>query len=60
MAGEVQMMLDVSSGIIPAARAGKVNAIMVTGSKPLEQLPNAVTFDSLYPGVDIKIGRAHV
>ncbi|MFM9967881.1 MAG: Bug family tripartite tricarboxylate transporter substrate binding protein [Burkholderiales bacterium] len=53
LAGEVQMMLDVSSGIIPALKAGKVNALMVTGAKPLEQLPGVVTFESLYPGVDI-------
>ena len=53
LAGEVQLMLDVSSGVIPALKAGKVNALMVTGSKPLEQLPGVVTFDSLYPGVDI-------
>ena len=53
LAGEVQIMLDVSSGIIPAVKAGKVNVLMVTGSKPLEQLPGVITFDSLYPGVDI-------
>lgn len=53
IAGEVQIMLDVSSGVIPALKAGKVNALMVTGSRPLEQLPGIVTFDSLYPGVDI-------
>ena len=53
LAGEVQIMLDVSSGVIPALKAGKVNALMVTGAKPLEQLPGVVTFDSLYPGVDI-------
>ncbi len=53
VAGEVQLMLDVSSGIIPAAKAGKVNVLMVTGSRPLDQLPGVATFDSLYPGVDI-------
>jgi len=53
IAGEVHVMLDVSSGIIPAMKAGKVVPLMVTGSKPLEQLPGVVTFDSLYPGVDI-------
>lgn len=53
MAGEVQIMLDVSSGVIPAMKAGKVTPLMVTGAKPLEQLPGVVTFDSLYPGVDI-------
>ena len=53
IAGEVHIMLDVSSGIIPAMKAGKVVPLMVTGSKPLEQLPGIVTFDSLYPGVDI-------
>ena len=53
IAGEVQLMLDVSSGIIPAAKSGKVTPLMVTGAKPLEQLPGVPTFDSLYPGVDI-------
>ncbi len=53
IAGEVQIMLDVSSGVIPAMKAGKVTPLMVTGARPLEQLPGVVTFDSLYPGVDI-------
>jgi len=53
IAGEVQLMLDVSSGIIPAMKAGKVNPLMVTGARPLDALPGVVTFDSLFPGVGI-------
>ena len=53
IAGEVQIMLDVSSSVIPVVSAGKARALMVTGSKPLEQLPGVPTFDSLFPGLDI-------
>jgi tripartite-type tricarboxylate transporter receptor subunit TctC len=34
-------------------KAGKLRALMVTGSAPLEQLPGAVPFDSLFPGLGI-------
>jgi tripartite-type tricarboxylate transporter receptor subunit TctC len=53
MAGEVPMMLDVTVATVPLVKSGKARAILVTGSKPLEQLPGAVPFDSLFPGVGI-------
>jgi tripartite-type tricarboxylate transporter receptor subunit TctC len=53
MAGEVPMMLDVTVATLPLVRSGKARAIMVTGSKPLEQLPGAVPFDVRFPGLGI-------
>jgi tripartite-type tricarboxylate transporter receptor subunit TctC len=53
LGGEVQLMLDVLSGVIPAVNAGKARALFVTGSRPVEQLRGVPTFDSLYPGLDI-------
>jgi len=34
-------------------KSGKLRALMVTGGAPLEQLPGAVPFDSLFPGLGI-------
>ncbi len=53
MTGEVHGMIDVTSAAIPAVKAGKAHALMVTGAKPLAQFPDAVPFDTLYPGVGI-------
>jgi tripartite-type tricarboxylate transporter receptor subunit TctC len=47
------MMLDVTVAVMPHVKAGKLRALMVTGSAPLDQLPGAVPFDSLFPGLGI-------
>ena len=53
IAGEVDMMLEVAVAAVPLVKAGKAHALMVTGALPLEPLPGAVPFESLYPGLDI-------
>jgi len=53
LSGEPGIMLDVTVAVIPHVKSGKLRALMVTGSKPLEQLPGAVPFDSLFPGLGI-------
>src|SRR5437016_12487095 len=53
LAGEPGMMLDVTVAVMPHVKAGKLRALMVTGSAPLEQLPGAVPFDSPFPGLGI-------
>jgi len=53
LAGEPGMMLDVTVAVMPHVKAGKLRALMVTGGVPLEQLPGAVPFDSLFPGLGI-------
>jgi len=53
MAGEVPMMLDVTVATVPLVKSGKARAILVTGAKPLEQLPGAAPFDTLFPGFGI-------
>src|SRR5260221_2848972 len=51
MAGETEMMLDVTVAVVPLVKSGKARPILVTGSKPLEQLPGALPFDTLLPGL---------
>ena len=53
LAGEPLIMLDVTVAVIPHVKSGKLRALMVTGGAPLEQLPGAVPFDSLFPGLGI-------
>src|SRR5256885_10442187 len=53
LAGEPGMMLDVTVAVMPHVKAGKLRALMVTGGAPVEQLPGAVPFDSLFPGLGI-------
>src|SRR5258706_868950 len=53
LAGEPGMMLDVTVAVMPHVKAGKLRAPLVTGSGPPEQLPGAVPFDSLFPGLGI-------
>ncbi len=53
LSGEPGIMLDVTVAVMPHVKSGKLRALMVTGAKPLEQLPGAVPFDSLFPGLGI-------
>jgi len=53
LAGEPPIMLDVTVAVIPHVKSGKLRALMVTGDKALEQLPGALPFDSLFPGLGI-------
>ncbi len=51
LAGEVDLIFTTASSVIPLAKAGKARALMVTGAKPLEALPNVPPMASIYPGV---------
>jgi tripartite-type tricarboxylate transporter receptor subunit TctC len=53
LSGEPPIMLDVTVAVIPHVKSGKLRALLVTGSAPLEQLPGAVPFDTLFPGLGI-------
>jgi len=53
LSGEPEIMLDVTVAVVPHVKSGKLRALMVTGAKPLEQLPGAVPFDSMFPGLGI-------
>src|SRR5262252_6806264 len=53
LSGEVAIMLEVTVGVVPLVKSGKLRPLMVTGAKPLEQLPGAVPFDTLFPGLGI-------
>ena len=53
LAGEVAVMFDTSVAVIPQVRAGKLRPLLVTGSKPLEALPDVPPFESIFPGVGI-------
>ena len=51
LAGDVDVIFDISGSIIPLAKAGRVRPLMVTGAKPLQGLPNVPPLESVYPGV---------
>jgi tripartite-type tricarboxylate transporter receptor subunit TctC len=51
LAGEVDLFFSTASSMMPLARSGKARALMVTGSKPLDGLPNVAPMESVYPGV---------
>ena len=53
LAGEVDLIFTTASAIVPLAKAGKLRALMVTGTKALESLPNVPPMDSVYPGLNI-------
>jgi tripartite-type tricarboxylate transporter receptor subunit TctC len=53
LSGEPGIMLDVTVAVMPHVKSGKLRALMVTGAKPLEQLPGAAPFDTLFPGLGI-------
>jgi len=53
LAGEVDMIFSTANAIVPLAKAGKLRALMVTGAKPLESLPNVPPMDSVYPGISM-------
>lgn len=54
LAGEVDVMFEVSVGVLPHIRAGRLRGLLVTGSKPVEALPGVPPFDSVFPGVGIE------
>ena len=53
LAGEVDLMFETSVSVIPLARAGKLQPLLVSGAKPLEALPGVPPFESAFPGVGI-------
>lgn len=53
LAGEVDMIFSTANAIVPLARAGKLRALMVTGTRPLASLPDAPPMESVYPGLNI-------
>jgi len=53
LAGDVDLIFDISSSIIPLANAGKVRPLLVTGAKSFESLPNVPPFNTVYPGISI-------
>jgi tripartite-type tricarboxylate transporter receptor subunit TctC len=53
MAGEVDLMFDTTISILPLVRAGKLQPLLVTGTKPLDAVPNVPAMGALYPEVNI-------
>ena len=53
MAGEVDLIFDATSSIIPLARSGKVRPLLIAGRRPIEALPGVPIFDAVYPGSGI-------
>jgi tripartite-type tricarboxylate transporter receptor subunit TctC len=53
LTGEVDLFFGTTAPLIPFVRAGKVRAILLTGARPLESLPNVPPFNTVYPGFSI-------
>lgn len=53
LSGEVDLIFDTASAMIPMVKGGKAKALMVTGAKPLDGLPGVPAIDTLYPGSGI-------
>ena len=54
LAGEVDLMFEVSVGVLAQIRAGKLRPLLVTGARPIEALPGVPPFDRIFPGVGIE------
>ena len=50
-AGDVDVIFDISTSILPHVKSGRVRPLMVSGAKPIEALPNVPPLDSIYPGL---------
>ena len=50
LSGEVDLIFDTASAIVPMVKSGKARALLVTGSKALDGLPGIPAIDSLYQG----------
>ena len=53
LAGEVDLVFDTTSGILPLVKSGKVRPLMVTGAKPVDALPGVPPMESVFPGLNI-------
>ena len=54
LAGEVDLMFEVSVGVLAHIKAAKLRPLLVTGAKPVDALPGVPPFDSIFPGVGIE------
>ncbi len=50
-AGDVNVIFDISTSIMPHVKSGKVWPLLVTGAKPMQALPNVPPLESVYPGL---------
>jgi len=53
LTGEVDLFFGTTGPLIPFVRAGKIRALLVTGARPLESLPNVPPFNTVYPAFSI-------
>ncbi len=53
VSGEVDLLFTTTGNLMPHVKSGKVRPLLVTGAKPLEDLPNVPAMDIVYPGVGI-------
>jgi tripartite-type tricarboxylate transporter receptor subunit TctC len=54
LAGEVDLMFEVSVGVLAHIKAAKLRPLLVTGAKPVDALPGVPPLDSIFPGVGIE------
>jgi tripartite-type tricarboxylate transporter receptor subunit TctC len=53
LAGEVDFMYEVAVRVNPLDKAGKLRALLLTGTRPIEALPGVPPFESALPGLGI-------
>jgi len=54
VAGEVPLIFENIITASSLVKSGRARVLMVTGSKPIEHLPGAIVFDSMFPGIGIQ------
>ena len=59
LTGEVNLFFGTTGSLNSHVRAGKIRALMLTGTKPLEGFPNVPPMDSVYPGMGMGMTGWH-
>jgi len=59
LAGEVDLIFDTAGAIASLAKAGKVRALMVSGTRPYEGFPSVPPIETVYPGMGMSIPGWH-
>lgn len=53
LSGEVDLFFGTTAPLVTFVRAGKARALLLTGARPIDGLPNVPPFNIVYPGFSI-------
>ena len=59
LTGEVNLFFGTTGPLLPHVKAGKVRALLVTGTKPLEGFSNVPPMETVYPGMGMSMTGWH-